>query len=131
MILSHIGTFKLTLQFTEDYPNKPPVVRFVSRMFHPNSMSHNLIIWPLHYLCKLLHYSQEIELLKIYTTNCFCYLFSLCRWKYLLGYPTKSMEPYIWCCCDIDLYPGIIWTFAECPNNHIDSFTWFNAFPWL
>ncbi|KAL8147457.1 hypothetical protein AgCh_004966 [Apium graveolens] len=32
------GTFKLTLQFTEDYPNKPPVVRFVSRMFHPNSV---------------------------------------------------------------------------------------------
>ncbi|KAL6541372.1 Ubiquitin-conjugating enzyme E2 2 [Orobanche hederae] len=29
-------TFKLTLQFTEDYPNKPPTVRFVSRMFHPN-----------------------------------------------------------------------------------------------
>ncbi|KAK7362203.1 hypothetical protein VNO77_04309 [Canavalia gladiata] len=30
------GTFKLSLQFTEDYPNKPPTVRFVSRMFHPN-----------------------------------------------------------------------------------------------
>ncbi|XP_062207566.1 ubiquitin-conjugating enzyme E2 2-like [Phragmites australis] len=30
------GTFKLTLQFAEEYPNKPPIVRFVSRMFHPN-----------------------------------------------------------------------------------------------
>ena len=33
------GTFKLSLQFSEDYPNKPPTVRFVSRMFHPNSKS--------------------------------------------------------------------------------------------
>ncbi|KAG5624280.1 hypothetical protein H5410_009498 [Solanum commersonii] len=33
------GTFKLTLQFSEDYPNKPPTVRFVSRMFHPNKHS--------------------------------------------------------------------------------------------
>ncbi|KAL6587514.1 Ubiquitin-conjugating enzyme E2 2 [Orobanche minor] len=31
-----LGTFKLILQFTEDYPNKPPTVRFISRMFHPN-----------------------------------------------------------------------------------------------
>ncbi|UYV81716.1 UBE2B [Cordylochernes scorpioides] len=30
------GTFKLTLEFTEEYPNKPPTVRFISKMFHPN-----------------------------------------------------------------------------------------------
>jgi len=30
------GTFRLVMQFDEQYPNKPPVVRFVSRMFHPN-----------------------------------------------------------------------------------------------
>lgn len=31
------GTFKLTLEFTEEYPNKAPVVKFKSQMFHPNS----------------------------------------------------------------------------------------------
>ncbi|KAH9583900.1 Ubiquitin-conjugating enzyme E2 A, variant 2 [Schistosoma haematobium] len=30
------GTFKLRLEFTEDYPNKPPRVVFTSKMFHPN-----------------------------------------------------------------------------------------------
>ncbi|ORY85481.1 putative UBC11 protein [Protomyces lactucae-debilis] len=30
------GTFKLVMQFDEQYPNKPPTVKFVSRMFHPN-----------------------------------------------------------------------------------------------
>uniref|UniRef100_A0A8D1TJD7 Ubiquitin conjugating enzyme E2 A n=1 Tax=Sus scrofa TaxID=9823 RepID=A0A8D1TJD7_PIG len=33
---SFLGTFKLTIEFTEEYPNKPPTVRFVSKMFHPN-----------------------------------------------------------------------------------------------
>lgn len=33
------GTFKLTLEFSEEYPNKAPVVKFKSTMFHPNSAS--------------------------------------------------------------------------------------------
>ena len=30
------GTFRLQLEFTEDYPNKAPTVKFVTRLFHPN-----------------------------------------------------------------------------------------------
>ncbi|KAH8825441.1 ubiquitin-conjugating enzyme [Flagelloscypha sp. PMI_526] len=30
------GTFKLTLSFDESYPTKPPTVKFLSKMFHPN-----------------------------------------------------------------------------------------------
>eukprot|EP01108_Squamamoeba_japonica_P008488 TRINITY_DN756_c0_g1_i1.p2 TRINITY_DN756_c0_g1~~TRINITY_DN756_c0_g1_i1.p2 ORF type:complete len:189 (-),score=75.04 TRINITY_DN756_c0_g1_i1:28-549(-) len=30
------GTFKLTLEFSEEYPNKAPKVKFASKMFHPN-----------------------------------------------------------------------------------------------
>lgn len=31
------GTFNLLLEFTEEYPNKPPKIKFVTKMFHPNS----------------------------------------------------------------------------------------------
>lgn len=30
------GTFKLTLKFTDEYPNKPPQINFTTKMFHPN-----------------------------------------------------------------------------------------------
>ena len=30
------GLFQLKLEFTENYPNKPPNVKFISEMFHPN-----------------------------------------------------------------------------------------------
>lgn len=30
------GTFRLVMQFEEQYPNKPPAVKFISQMFHPN-----------------------------------------------------------------------------------------------
>ena len=31
------GVFKLRMEFSEDYPNKAPLVKFKTRMFHPNS----------------------------------------------------------------------------------------------
>uniref|UniRef100_A0A6I8PCL1 Ubiquitin conjugating enzyme E2 B n=1 Tax=Ornithorhynchus anatinus TaxID=9258 RepID=A0A6I8PCL1_ORNAN len=34
--ISPSGTFKLVIEFSEEYPNKPPTVRFLSKMFHPN-----------------------------------------------------------------------------------------------
>ncbi|KJR81846.1 ubiquitin-conjugating enzyme E2 A [Sporothrix schenckii 1099-18] len=30
------GTFRLVMTFDEQYPNKPPSVKFLSTMFHPN-----------------------------------------------------------------------------------------------
>lgn len=30
------ASFVLTLQFPQDYPNHPPVVKFVTKVFHPN-----------------------------------------------------------------------------------------------
>jgi ubiquitin-conjugating enzyme E2 A len=30
------GTFRLVMHFEEAYPNKPPGVKFISQMFHPN-----------------------------------------------------------------------------------------------
>lgn len=30
------GTFRLQMEFDEGYPTSPPVVRFISKMFHPN-----------------------------------------------------------------------------------------------
>ena len=30
------GVFRLILEFSEDYPNRPPKVKFLTKMFHPN-----------------------------------------------------------------------------------------------
>lgn len=30
------GVFKLNMTFTDQYPNKAPAVKFVSKIFHPN-----------------------------------------------------------------------------------------------
>ena len=30
------GVFKLLMEFSEQYPNKPPDIRFCTKVFHPN-----------------------------------------------------------------------------------------------
>jgi ubiquitin-conjugating enzyme E2 A len=30
------GLFELNLEFSEEYPTKPPQIKFVSKLFHPN-----------------------------------------------------------------------------------------------
>ena len=30
------GLFKLSLKFTQEYPFKPPAVRFLTKIYHPN-----------------------------------------------------------------------------------------------
>ena len=36
------GTFKLALEFTEEFPYKAPIVRFTTKMFHPNSKAYTV-----------------------------------------------------------------------------------------
>ena len=37
------GMFSLQLRFTDDYPSSPPVVRFLTQVFHPNGRGLSLV----------------------------------------------------------------------------------------
>jgi ubiquitin-conjugating enzyme E2 A len=38
------GSFKLLIEFSEDYPNKPPMVKFMTPIYHPNGKIGFLIL---------------------------------------------------------------------------------------
>jgi len=48
------GVFKCQLEFTKDYPNKPPTFKFIDNLFHPN-------IYPDGKVCiSILHEGEDI-----------------------------------------------------------------------
>jgi ubiquitin-protein ligase len=69
----YAGIFNLILEFTEDYPNKPPNVKFATKMFHPNSKS------------------EPACCTELTTPN----LFSLPGWPHLSRHPRKSVESHL------------------------------------
>ncbi|KAK8993901.1 hypothetical protein V6N11_008115 [Hibiscus sabdariffa] len=64
------GSFKLTLQFPEDYPTKPPTVRFISRMFHPNISADGRIFLDILQNQWLAAYTVESILISIQSLLC-------------------------------------------------------------
>ena len=52
------GLFTLKLQFSESYPNSPPKVKFLSKMFHPNIYNDGRICLDSNYFAYLVLYNQ-------------------------------------------------------------------------
>jgi|TARA_B110000503_G_scaffold125983_1_gene194119 ubiquitin-protein ligase len=63
------GTFKLSLTFSEDYPNKAPVVKFESKMFHPNIYADGGI-WYVHVFFEKSRMDDCLPVTRAPTTVC-------------------------------------------------------------
>lgn len=77
------GTFKLTIEFTEEYPNKAPTVRFVSKMFHPNVYADGGICLDI----LQNRWSPTYDVSAILTSIQVCILFAyVCIWELVVAF---------------------------------------------
>lgn len=106
-----LGTFKLTIEFTEEYPNKPPTVRFISKMFHPNGKSHD---WKYSPNCMI---TLWLELQESCSNRCFMFC-SVCRWQHMLRYTSESLESNLRCFFNLNINTGnlrpLFWSLILC-----------------
>eukprot|EP00049_Salpingoeca_infusionum_P001504 m.48783 g.48783 ORF g.48783 m.48783 type:complete len:197 (+) comp11060_c0_seq2:252-842(+) len=72
------GIFKLSMKFTEEYPDKSPTVTFVTPVYHPNSTSSHLShsIGLMHWHCASLRFCFTIHCVclcgAVYTNGNIC-----------------------------------------------------------
>lgn len=65
------GTFQLSLVFTDEYPNKAPKVKFISKMFHPNGI-HFLFLQKTYLTDHNINHSQNYCLFVVYADGSIC-----------------------------------------------------------
>lgn len=85
------------MDFAEDYPNKPPVVKFVSPMFHPNSEHEPSIVF--------------IALLSAQSDNCTVAVFVDCLLAHYGNAVVQSimMAASAWTSCKTSGAPSTMW----------------------
>ena len=85
------GTFHLLMDFTEEYPNSPPSVKFVTNMFHPNVSQHLL---PFTFFVLLLLFGSHVFLF-LWVLLCRFTPTGVQRWKDMPGHSEITVEPHL------------------------------------